>query len=255
MREDFDYDNMSPVDMDANEYKAMQREVELMKGPDIDEEKETKIGTATDMPFQLVPASGDTFPDYLKEFYRAMKEKRPPDLMKHYQAVGFDAFDGLVKFNMEELTKLVTYTWLELLTTLRPDTYPANIQPVTLTYDQLHIGMNNLVWDLTHGTLLKVVIVANELDYRVVKAIKGFKQLSYEEIVQIYGYPPTFKNLFPETMCYIVDERDIEEGKKPQWTLNGAFDQAKIPLICYLTELIDAERIARSYLDMAFDIF
>ena len=48
----------------------------------------------------------DTIPASLKSYFFA--EKEPPRLLQDYDAVGFDADTCLVKYNMEELVKLVT---------------------------------------------------------------------------------------------------------------------------------------------------
>ena len=105
--------------------------------------------------------------------------------------------------------------------------------------------MNNAVWDIEKG----VVIRLGE-NKRVTHAIRGFSSLSKQEIIELYGDPPTFTNLkWPESI------RCIEKEKGAHIVLMDIFHVTAIPVICQVTDFILKGKLKnKTYYQLAFDL-
>ena len=68
-------------------------------------------------------------------------------------------------------------------------------------------------------------------DSEVEYALRGYDELSKQEIMEVYGCPPVMKVSFPEA------SRQLETEKGAHWILSGPFDKCKVPLICHLLDL------------------
>jgi hypothetical protein len=60
------------------------------------------------------PTSRDTIPECIKPFF--FSDVEAPKVMQEYDAIGFSVENSLVKFNIEEMTRLVIQVYLEDLT-------------------------------------------------------------------------------------------------------------------------------------------
>ena len=106
--------------------------------------------------------------------------------------------------------------------------YPIEITQIDQSYYDL--GLNNAVWDIENGTVLKLVE-----GKEVARAIVGKRELSRDEIIRIYGDPPIFNTLnYPESI------KQIEKPEGSHLSFFTFFDSAKIPLICKGIELIES---------------
>ena len=124
----------------------------------------------------------DTVPQSVKELF--YPDKQMPS-MSNYNVIGFDADHCLVKYN---LPALMTHIATILAEDLHECDYPQQI----LDWDRsdLEFCMNNTVFDVVRGNLLK--LVENKV---VCKAYHGRKALSSAEIIDQYGNPPVFSAL------------------------------------------------------------
>ena len=113
--------------------------------------------------------------------------------------------------------------------------YPPEIAHYEL--NDLSLCLNNTVWDIQRGNLLK--IVEGKL---ITRAYHGRKALSSQEICDIYGSPPIFSAL-----DYPTSHRKMDKSEDSYWILMTYFDCCKIPLICQGIELIDAGIVNVSY--------
>ena len=76
-----------------------------------------------------------------------------PNLIADYDAIGFDTEHTLVKFNNDEMARLMISTVLEDL--VENFGYPA--ETANFDYENnLSMCMTNAVWDLEHGTVIKL---------------------------------------------------------------------------------------------------
>lgn len=148
-----------------------------------------------------------------------------PNLLEDYDVLGFDADHCLVKYHVRELMLLVARIQGEDLH--KKGGYPAEI--ADFDPSQIDICLNNAVWDIKTGNLLKLLeggIVA--------RACHGFKPLSQAEIEATYGSPPRF-----ETLNYPQTTREFGSSEHNYWVLMTYFDCCKIPNICRGVELVD----------------
>jgi hypothetical protein len=109
----------------------------------------------------------------------------------------------------------------------------------------MDLALNGGVWDITNGTILRLA------EGKIVShAVKGYKALTKDEIVKLYGEPPVFKHLqWPET------NKQIEDKEGAHWTLMTFSDYYKIPIICHVVHLMEQEVIKdKTYMQFAFDL-
>jgi hypothetical protein len=114
-------------------------------------------------------------------------------LISDYDAIGFDLEHTLVKFNVRAMTKLIVEGHLEDLKT--KFAYPAEVEFFDYDDESLNLFLNNAVWDIEHGTVLK--LAEGQI---ITHAVHGIKPMGMDMIKQIYGDPPIFKTLqWPQT--------------------------------------------------------
>lgn len=95
--------------------------------------------------------------------------------------LGFDADHCLVKYNVVNLSKLMTKALCEDL--IAQQGYPAELLDIPA---ECHaIGLNNSVWDIENNLIVRLVE-----GKQVARAYKGFRQLSETEVRSVYGDPP-----------------------------------------------------------------
>ena len=165
----------------------------------------------------------DTIPPAVKEHF--FKDREMPDLCKDYQVVGFDADHCIVKYNMQKLTQWMSKVLGEDLH--KEAGYPFEITQIDESY--YDIGLNNAVWDIGNRTVLKLVE-----GKEVSRAYIGKKELSREQIVEIYGDPPIFNTLnYPESI------KQVREPEGAHYTTMTFFDSAKLPMICWANYLME----------------
>ena len=91
-----------------------------------------------------------------------------------------------------------------------------------------HLCLNNLVFDVTNGTLLKL-----SKDQVVTHALQGFKVLSENKIRKIYGSPPVFKSLkFPEKQYELAKEAESH------YIMMTYFVSCQVPIVCLVVDYI-----------------
>ena len=108
-----------------------------------------------------------------------------PDLIKDYDAIGFDTENCLIKYNVEEMIKVIVYDLLDAFHK-HLDGYPIEI--ISLDFSK-HKGlcMNHAVWDIANGAILKLVE-----GRQITHAVHGLEVMSKEAIIKMYGDPPIF---------------------------------------------------------------
>ncbi len=99
-----------------------------------------------------------------------------PDILHDYDAIGFESEHCLVKYNIRNLTRLVTDVYLEQLHKDEPHNYPKEIK--IFDYEH-HLGhfFTNCVWDVENGILIKL-----SAEKKVVRGYIGFQPLTEEEL-------------------------------------------------------------------------
>ena len=160
----------------------------------------------------------EPIPASLKPYFFA--GSKPVSLLADYDVIGFDIDNCLVKFNKEKYTICAVKAILAELHRQFPAYYPAEV----LDFDyskNLDVFLNNAVWDVEHGTILKLG------EGKVIThAIRGFEHLRPREMEYNYGTPPRFNDLkWPKVV------RQIEESAGAHWILSGV-DALKVPVIC-----------------------
>jgi hypothetical protein len=161
--------------------------------------------------------STDTIPESLKPYF--FTDKSMPNL-ENYDAIGFDVDHCFVKYNVTQLAKHLIQNFLDDLQD-NFEGYPAETTDFDFDND-LNVFMNNAVWDIEHGIVLKLAE-----DKVITHAICGFENLSHTQIISIYGDPPVFKHLkWPQS------SRLLDQVEGAHWVLNGFFDACKVPVIC-----------------------
>jgi hypothetical protein len=112
----------------------------------------------------------DTIPPQVKKSF--FQGKKAPNLIQDYDVLGFDA-EFLVKYNDKALAKLVAETYLDELH--KNYGYPEEV--TKFNESTLDLMMNNAVWDIEHGVMLKLT------DNKVIsQAVFGTEKLSKEKI-------------------------------------------------------------------------
>ena len=66
-----------------------------------------------DVPYEICEEPSESVPVEVKPWFYA--ERHPPNIIKDYDAIGFDMDHCLAKFNIDELTKHVVHLYLEEL--------------------------------------------------------------------------------------------------------------------------------------------
>jgi hypothetical protein len=158
----------------------------------------------------------DPFPSELKHYF--FNDKDPPNLLEDYHVFGFDT-ETLVKYHNKAFTRLIIESYLtDLVDKFK---YPESMKMFNYKKN-LGVCLNNAVWDVDNGVIIKLT----EGKF-ISHAIRGYKSLSEEEIHEIYGRPPIFKNLkWPET------NKVLEGEKGNHWTMMGIFDRCKLAAVC-----------------------
>ena len=93
----------------------------------------------------------DPIPPHLKKFF--FSTKAPPNLLQEYDVLGFDADHCLVKYNVVNLSQLMTKALCEDL--ISKYDYPNELLDIPL---EAHgIGLNNAVWDIENNLIVSLV--------------------------------------------------------------------------------------------------
>ena len=96
-----------------------------------------------------------------------------PDLIKDYDAVGFDT--SLVAFNTHRLARLAAHSLLKGLMECFPQTYSEEVVK-TFDFDRLlkldFRENSNFVWDISKGVLIRL-----GTNKEVLQAVRGFDVL------------------------------------------------------------------------------
>ena len=79
-------------------------------------------------------------------------DKSPPDLVREYDVLGFDADHCIVKYNIPALTTLLVKITAEDL--VKKKGYPEQLLEADSSLDG--IGINNIIWDIEHRCLIKL---------------------------------------------------------------------------------------------------
>ena len=96
------------------------------------------------------------------------------------------------------------------------------------------VCLNNGVWDIKHGTILKL-----DEDRRITHAVKGFSQLTKTQIREVYGEPSVYLRLrWPETNRYLE--------KEESWTFMTPFESFKLAIVSQVTDLIGKGKCKKS---------
>lgn len=121
------------------------------------------------------------------------------------------------------MTVLVASGYLEELHNKWPEFYPEQIKQFDWN-NNLSVVMNYAVWDIKHGTLLKL-----SKGRRVTHAIRGLEKLSDLTIKELYGEPPMF-----DSFRWIATGKKLQDSirDRPYWVMMGNSDCYKIPVIC-----------------------
>jgi hypothetical protein len=90
------------------------------------------------------------------------------------------------------------------------------------------VFLNCAVWDIQRGPILK--LAEGKI---ITHAMLGFRKLTSNEIINMYGDPPVFNALrWPET------NRMMDREENAHWIFVGRTDACKVPVICQVIELI-----------------
>ena len=185
------------------------------------------------------PLASDTVPAEVKRHF--FSDKKQPCLHREYDVVGFDVDHCLVKYKLRPVAELIVRGMASDLH-LKAG-YPAQILETDPSL--LGLALNNVVWDIQRGNILKL-----GSGRVVLRAYHGTQALNNDEIKLRYGTPPVFGALnYPTTI------RSMEKECDAHWVLLTYFDCVKVPLICRVIELIDSGTVAKSYLQFARDFF
>ena len=76
---------------------------------------------------------------------------KPPDFLNDYDVLGFDVDHTMVKYNVVELTKHIIKVHLSFLYDAG---YPKDV--LNFDYDKINVYLNNAVWDIKRGIILKL---------------------------------------------------------------------------------------------------
>ena len=80
--------------------------------------------------------------------------------------------------------------------------------------------------------------------------MQGFQILSFVEITEIYGDPPTYKHLkWPQTNI------DISAETGAHWVMIGHEDCFKVPIICQVTHMLRNGLVKRTCKQFALDLY
>jgi hypothetical protein len=79
-------------------------------------------------------------------------------------------------------------------------------------------------------------------------AILGFEKLERDHIVEIYGNPPVFQNMNWPQMGKILDKEEA------YWIMLSNFDAAKVAIICHLTDLLQRDKLCKTFAQIAYDL-
>jgi hypothetical protein len=118
----------------------------------------------------------DPFPAVLKPCF--FFDQNMPSLISDYDAIGFEIDHCLVKYNNSMLTADTVISYLKDLN--KNHSYPTEV--TKFTEKLMSVFTNNIVWDIKHGLLLK--IIEGKI---ITHAVRGFKPLSEKQIIEIYG--------------------------------------------------------------------
>jgi hypothetical protein len=113
--------------------------------------KPEELIKADDFPDTPITQPSETIPGTAKQVF--FGEKNMPDLVGDYDIIGFDLENTLIKFNNKELASLLIEGHLSEL--VESYGYPNEI--LSFDYDEhLSLCMNNSVWDIENGIVLKL---------------------------------------------------------------------------------------------------
>lgn len=143
--------------------------------------------------------------------------------------LGFSIDSCFVKYNMQELTKLVVDSLLSQLHDSCKG-YPSQVKQFDYKRNA-QVCLNNAIWDIEHGTILKV-----GEDGKITHAIHGFEPLSSDQISRVYG-----------------PDRQFTNGK--HMTFLSFFESCRIPIVCQLVHMIKNKTLQKTYEDVAFDLY
>ena len=165
---------------------------------------------------------GDTIPQELKKHF--FTDKSMPHLLD-YDAIGFDVDNAFCKYKVKPCLELTVRSYFAYL--VAGLGYPEDVKE--FDYEKnLNICLNYSVWDVKNGTILQLIE-----GKEIANAIRGFQSLSQEEIHQLYGNPPIFKDLvWPQS------EKSLENIETANWTNAGYQRTCHIPVICQVVDMI-----------------
>ena len=155
--------------------------------------------------------------------------------------LGFDADHCLVKYNVKAVVELLIKCELEDFHELG---YPAEIMKFDFTKGAMEMCMNGAIFDIDNGLIIKLVE-----GKEVIRAMRGFKALDKDEIIQVYGNPPIFRHYqWPNTT-------HLSWKKGAYWAFITFFDTPKIAVVLSAIDLIDKGLVTnKTYHDIADDI-
>ena len=181
--------------------------------------------------------SKDTIPPFVKEHF--FTNVAPPNLLD-YDVLGFDADHCIVKYKIQEFLHLLIRSSLEDFYELG---YPAEIMDFNYE-DDTQICLNTSLFDIDNGLLLQLAE-----GQEVIRAVKGFRVLSKDEITSIYGSPPVYSAYQWPNM----ENLHAEKGKYICFICY--FDCYKIPMITQAVHIKEMGLIPdKSYLEIVQDL-
>jgi hypothetical protein len=115
-----------------------------------------------------------------KDFFGGVKV---PELIENYDCVGFDTC--LVRYKPAAIRLLVETFLIDLV---KNHDYPKEILESDHS-SNLRLDSTS-VWDIQNGVILSLAEGSS-----VTQAVKGFRKLNQDEVHELYGNPPVFRNL------------------------------------------------------------
>jgi hypothetical protein len=119
-------------------------------------------------------------------------DKQQPCLHRDYDVLGFDVDHCLVKYKLKPVAELI-------IRGMASDLHLKASYPAQITHFEpslLGLALNNVVWDIERGNILKL-----GSGKAVLRAYHGTKALDNDEIKLRYGTPPVFRALnYPTTI-------------------------------------------------------
>ncbi len=150
-----------------------------------------------------------------------------------YDALGLD-LETLIEWKVDKITQLIGDCCIQCLT----ETEMGYEKGLTkFSYDpSLTKGFGQgSVWDLKNGTLLNL-----SSQEHITSANLGHKKLTTDEIKELYGHPPIFNTVWPESNLCL--------NKNPHWIVMSRIEAFYIPFICHMVDLISKNQVHKTYI-------